>query len=97
MITLFIGVHAYVGDKLHFKKFQILRNQGKLGLAVHVFNHVKHLGGRGWWISEFEASLVYRAGTRTARTTERNLVLKTQLNKQTTKTTTTTTKKNPSN
>jgi hypothetical protein len=36
------------------------------------------LGGRGRWISEFEASLVYRVSSRTARTTQRNPVLKKQ-------------------
>jgi hypothetical protein len=42
------------------------------------------LGGRGRWISEFEASLVYRVSSRTARTTQRNPVLK-KHNKQTNK------------
>jgi hypothetical protein len=42
------------------------------------------LGGRGRRISEFEASLVYRVSSRTARATQRNPVSKT--------TTTTTTK-----
>jgi hypothetical protein len=32
------------------------------------------LGGRDRWISEFEASLVYRVSSRTARTTQRNPV-----------------------
>jgi hypothetical protein len=32
------------------------------------------LGGRGRQISEFEASLVYRASSRTARATQRNPV-----------------------
>jgi C4-type Zn-finger protein len=32
------------------------------------------LGGRGRWISEFEASLVYRVSSRTARATQRNPV-----------------------
>jgi hypothetical protein len=32
------------------------------------------LGGRGRRISEFEASLVYRVSSRTARTTQRNRV-----------------------
>jgi hypothetical protein len=36
----------------------------------------KHLGGRGRWISEFEASLVYRVSSRTARATHRNPVSK---------------------
>jgi hypothetical protein len=40
------------------------------------------LGGRGKWISEFEASLVYRVSSRTARATQRNPVSK---NKQTNK------------
>jgi hypothetical protein len=43
------------------------------------------LGGRGRWISEFEASLVYRVSSRAARATQRNPVLKKQ-NKQTNKT-----------
>jgi hypothetical protein len=34
------------------------------------------LGGKGRWISEFEASLVYRVNSRTARATQRNPVLK---------------------
>jgi hypothetical protein len=35
----------------------------------------QHLGGRGRWISEFDAILVYRVSSRTARATQRNLVL----------------------
>jgi hypothetical protein len=34
------------------------------------------MGGRGRQISEFEASLVYRVSSRTARTTQRNPVPK---------------------
>jgi hypothetical protein len=34
------------------------------------------LGGRGRWISEFEASLVYKVSSRTARAIQRNPVLK---------------------
>jgi hypothetical protein len=34
------------------------------------------LGGRGRWISEFEASLVYRVSSRAARATQRNPVWK---------------------
>jgi hypothetical protein len=44
----------------------------------------QHLGGRGRWISEFEASLVYRVSSRTARATQRNPVSKNN-NKTTTK------------
>jgi hypothetical protein len=36
------------------------------------------LGGRGRQISKFEASLVYRVSSRTARATQRNLVSKTK-------------------
>ena len=36
------------------------------------------LGGRGRRISEFEASLVYRASSRAARATQRNPVSKTE-------------------
>jgi hypothetical protein len=36
------------------------------------------LGGRGRQISEFEASLVYRVSSRTARATQRNPVSKKQ-------------------
>jgi hypothetical protein len=34
------------------------------------------LGGRGRWISEFKASLVYRVSSQTARAMQRNPVLK---------------------
>jgi hypothetical protein len=33
------------------------------------------LGGRGRWISEFEASLIYKVSSRIARATQRNPVL----------------------
>jgi hypothetical protein len=36
------------------------------------------LGGRGRWISEFEASLVYRVSSTTARAIQRNPVSKKQ-------------------
>jgi hypothetical protein len=45
--------------------------------------YIQHSGGRGRRISEFEASLVYRVSSRTARATQRNSVTKT--NKQTNK------------
>jgi hypothetical protein len=41
------------------------------------------LGGRGRRISEFEASLVYRVSSRTARAIQRNPVSKNKTNKQT--------------
>ena len=49
---------------------------------THAFKS-QHSGGRGRRISEFEASLVYRVSSRTARATQRNPVSKT--NKQTKK------------
>jgi hypothetical protein len=36
----------------------------------------QHLGGRGRWISEFEASLVYKVSPRTARAIQRNTASK---------------------
>jgi hypothetical protein len=44
-------------------------------VVVHAFNS-QHLGGRGRQMSEFEASLVYRVSSRTARTIQRNPVSK---------------------
>jgi hypothetical protein len=43
-----------------------------LGVVAHAFN--PSLGGRGRWISEFEASLVYKVSSRTARAIQRNPV-----------------------
>jgi hypothetical protein len=40
------------------------------------------LGGRGRQISEFEASLVYKVHSRTARATQKNPVSKKQKNKK---------------
>jgi hypothetical protein len=40
------------------------------------------LGGRGRWISEFEASLVYKVSSRTARATQKNPVPKKPKTKQ---------------
>jgi hypothetical protein len=42
------------------------------------FSPLEHSGGRGRWISEFEASLVYKVSSRIARATQRNLVSKNQ-------------------
>jgi hypothetical protein len=44
------------------------------------------LGGRGRWISEFEASLVYKVSSRTARAIQRNPVLKNNNNNNNNKT-----------
>jgi hypothetical protein len=40
------------------------------------------LGGKGRWISEFEASLVYKVSSRTARAIQRNPVSKNQKKKK---------------
>jgi hypothetical protein len=49
-------------------------------VVAHAFNP-SNLGGRGRWISEYKASLVYRVSSRTARAIQRNPVSK-QTNKQ---------------
>jgi ACT domain-containing protein len=40
------------------------------------------LGGRGRWISEFKANLIYNVSSRTARATQRNPVSKNQKKKK---------------
>jgi hypothetical protein len=45
-----------------------MKCRSKPGVVVHTFNP----RGRGRWISEFEASLVYRVSSRTARAIQRN-------------------------
>jgi hypothetical protein len=54
---------------------------GELGSGS---SHLKsqHSGGRGRWISEVKASLVYIVSSKTARATQRNPVSKTQPNKK---------------
>jgi hypothetical protein len=44
-------------------------------VVAHAYNP-QHSGGRGRQISEFEASLVYRMSSRTARAIQRNPVSK---------------------
>jgi hypothetical protein len=53
-------------------------------LARHGGTHLQsqHSGGRGRWISEFEASLVYSVSSRTARAIQRNPVAKNQKEKE---------------
>jgi hypothetical protein len=48
---------------------------GQLRLAI---KHSWHSGGRGRWISEFKASLVYKVSSRTARAIQKNPVSKKQ-------------------
>jgi hypothetical protein len=45
---------------------------------VEIKEQPQHLGGRGRRISEFEASLVYKVSSRTARAIQRDLVSKNQ-------------------
>ena len=40
------------------------------------------MGGRGKWVSEFKARLVYRVSSRTARMAQRNPISKTKQNKK---------------
>ena len=48
-------------------------------MVAHTFNPSR---GRGRWISDFEASLVYKVGSRTARAIQRNPVSKNQKKKK---------------
>jgi hypothetical protein len=45
-------------------------------VVAQAFNLSTQMAETGRWISEFEASLVYRASSRTARTTQKNPVSK---------------------
>ena len=54
------------------------------GVVAHTFES-QHLRGRGRWISEFEASMVYRVSSRTARAIQRNSVSKIQKRNKTNK------------
>jgi hypothetical protein len=71
-------VHPYKKKKSTYQKLERMP-----GVVAHAFNP-QHLEGRGRQISEFEASLVYKVSSRTARATQRNPVSK---NKQTKKST----------
>jgi hypothetical protein len=74
----------YCRSKINSK--EMVKN-AKLSWAVVVqdFNPSTWSGGRGRQISEFEASLVYRVSSRSARATQRNPVSKNKTNKQTNK------------
>jgi hypothetical protein len=50
-------------------------------VVAHAFNP-QHSGGRGRWISEFQASLVYKVSSRTARAIQRNPVSTTKKKKK---------------
>jgi shikimate kinase len=51
-------------------------------LVAHAFNPSTWEGGRGRQISEFEASLVYKVSSRTARTSEKPCLEKTKKKKK---------------
>jgi hypothetical protein len=62
---------AQTGREIPLEK----EERGRAVVAAHAFSS-QHLGGRDRQISEFEASLVYKVSSRTARTIQRNPVLK---------------------
>ena len=57
-------------NKIKIEKRRIQPGSG----ATHIES--QHLGGRDRQISEFEASLVYKVSSRTARDTQRNPISK---------------------
>ena len=59
------------------------KGQESQAVVAHAFNPST---GRGRQISEFDASLVYKVSSRTARATQRNPVSKKQTNKKKNKT-----------
>jgi hypothetical protein len=65
----------------HYHQHHQQNNQCRRAVVAHVFN--QHSEGRGRWTSEFEASLVYRMSSRMVRTTQKNIILNKQTNKQT--------------
>jgi hypothetical protein len=82
MQTEFAAMETYVSlvvkdqENEESKLLKLLGLQ-KVFKCLKIEEHLKHLGGRGRWISEFEASLIYRVSSRTARATQRNPVSKT--------------------
>jgi hypothetical protein len=61
--------------KRSLNKVRVRKGSISQAVVAHAFNPSKE-GGRGRRISEFEASLVYRMSSRTARATQRNPVSK---------------------
>ena len=53
----------------------LILNIASRAVVAHACNP-STLGGRGRWISEFKASLIYRVSSRTARTIQRNPISK---------------------
>jgi hypothetical protein len=56
---------------LGFVNILLLKDSSEPGMVVHAFNLSR---GRGRWISEFKAGLVYKVSSRTARAIQRNPV-----------------------
>jgi hypothetical protein len=69
-------------DSNNFKKLRQLDRKLKLAGRGGTRLQSQHSGGRGRRISEFEASLVYKVSSRTARAIKRNPVSKKQNKKQ---------------
>jgi hypothetical protein len=64
------------------KHIPLYRNSTFLpGMVAHTFSPSTWEAGRGRWISEFEASLVYKVSSRTARAIQRNTVSEKQKTK----------------
>jgi hypothetical protein len=60
------------------------RSDEEPGVVPHAFKS-QHSEGRGRWISEFKASLVYKVSSRTARAIQRNPVSKNKTKQNKTK------------
>jgi hypothetical protein len=73
-----LDFNAAKGNKGLVPREVPLRSSERPGVLVHTFNPSTWEGGRGRQISEFEASLVYRVSSRTARVIQRNPVSKKQ-------------------
>jgi hypothetical protein len=65
-------LHSATAQLYHFIEIKMLKDAGRGGARLQS----QHSGGRGRWISEFEASLVYKVSSRTARAIQRNPVWK---------------------
>ena len=66
-------VHLHIFKYTHIKKSYLPAAATPGCGGAHLW---QHLGGRGWQISELEASLVYKVSSRAARTIQRNPVSK---------------------
>ena len=71
---------VFIGHLKMYCSFTLKTATGQV-VVVHACSP-STLGGRGRWISEFEASLVYRVSSRTARVIQRNPVSKNPKNRK---------------